>query len=153
LKIYVYGYLNRVQSSRRLEQECQRNIELVWLTGRLTPDFKTIADFSKDNGAAETSSNVVEVAGQESAGEVQRERLAEIEFSLVRYLEEFLAAADVIRQFVQVIGEFGTPIDLARLLARKGLMLAPAALAQTNSKASSMSFKLTAHGDPPRCPT
>src|ERR1017187_8193047 len=45
LKIYVYGYLNRVQSSRRLERECQRNIELVWLTGRLMLDFKTIADF------------------------------------------------------------------------------------------------------------
>ena len=52
LKIYVYGYLNRVQSSRRLERECQRNIELVWLTGRLMPDFKTIADFRKDNGDA-----------------------------------------------------------------------------------------------------
>jgi len=52
LKIYVYGYLNRVQSSRRLERECQRNIELVWLTGRLMPDFKTIADFRKDNGEA-----------------------------------------------------------------------------------------------------
>src|SRR5436853_3986987 len=47
LKIYLYGYLNRVQSSRRLERECQRNIELVWLTGRLMPDFKTIADFAK----------------------------------------------------------------------------------------------------------
>src|SRR3981189_2680447 len=52
LKIYVYGYLNRVRSSRRLERECQRNIELVWLTGRLMPDFKTIADFRKDNGEA-----------------------------------------------------------------------------------------------------
>src|SRR3981189_1807436 len=52
LKIYVYGYLNRVQSSRRLERECQRNIELVWLTGRLMPDFKTIADFRRDNGKA-----------------------------------------------------------------------------------------------------
>src|SRR3979411_12170 len=52
LKIYVYGYLNRVQSSRRLERECQRNIELIWLTGRLMPDFKTIADFRKDNGEA-----------------------------------------------------------------------------------------------------
>jgi transposase len=45
LKIYVYGYLNRMQSSRRPERECQRNIELVWLTGRLMPDFKTIADY------------------------------------------------------------------------------------------------------------
>jgi len=52
LKIYIYGYLNRVQSSRRLERECQRNIELVWLIGRLMPDFKTIADFRKDNGEA-----------------------------------------------------------------------------------------------------
>ena len=52
LKIYLYGYLNRVQSSRRLERETQRNIELMWLTGRLMPDFKTIADFRKDNGPA-----------------------------------------------------------------------------------------------------
>ena len=52
LKIYIYGYLNRVQSSRRIERECQRNVELVWLTGRLMPDFKTIADFRKDNGEA-----------------------------------------------------------------------------------------------------
>ncbi len=52
LKLYVYGYLNRVQSSRRLEREAQRNVELMWLTGRLAPDFKTIADFRKDNGDA-----------------------------------------------------------------------------------------------------
>lgn len=50
LKIYIYGYLNRIQSSRRLERECQRNVELMWLTGRLVPDFKTIADFRRDNG-------------------------------------------------------------------------------------------------------
>lgn len=52
LKIYIYGYLNRIQSSRRLEREAQRNLELIWLTGRLAPDFKTIADFRRDNGAA-----------------------------------------------------------------------------------------------------
>ena len=51
LKLYLYGYLNRIQSSRRLERECQRNVELMWLTGRLAPDFKTIADFRRDNGA------------------------------------------------------------------------------------------------------
>jgi transposase len=51
-KLYIYGYLNRVPSSRRLERECQRNIELIWLTGQLAPDFKTIADFRKDNGQA-----------------------------------------------------------------------------------------------------
>src|SRR6516165_9302878 len=52
LKIYLYGYLNRVQSSRRLERETRRNLEVMWLTGRLSPDFKTIADFRKDNGPA-----------------------------------------------------------------------------------------------------
>jgi len=52
LKLYIYGYLNKIQSSRRLEREAQRNVELMWLTKRLTPDFKTIADFRKDNGDA-----------------------------------------------------------------------------------------------------
>ena len=50
LKLYIYGYLNRIQSSRRLEREAQRNIELMWLIGRLAPDFKTIADFRRNNG-------------------------------------------------------------------------------------------------------
>jgi transposase len=52
LKIYLYGYLNRVQSSRRLEREAQRNVEVMWLTGRLAPDFKTIANFRQANGTA-----------------------------------------------------------------------------------------------------
>jgi len=52
LKLYIYGYLNRVQSSRRLEREAARNVELMGLTGRLVPDHKTIADFRKDNGSA-----------------------------------------------------------------------------------------------------
>ena len=52
LKLYIYGYLNRVQSSRRLEREAGRNVEVMWLTGRLVPDHKTIADFRKDNGGA-----------------------------------------------------------------------------------------------------
>jgi transposase len=52
LKLYIYGYLNRVQSSRRLEREAGRNLEVIWLLGRLVPDDKTIADFRKDNGSA-----------------------------------------------------------------------------------------------------
>src|SRR5512147_2381248 len=52
LKLYIYGYLNRVQSSRRLEREALRNVEVMWLLGRLAPDHKTIADFRKDNGRA-----------------------------------------------------------------------------------------------------
>ena len=52
LKLFIYGYLNRVQSSRRLEREAGRNVELMWLLGRLAPDFKTVADFRRDNGEA-----------------------------------------------------------------------------------------------------
>ena len=52
LKLYIYGYLNRVQSSRRLEREAGRNVEVMWLTRRLAPDHKTIADFRKNNGRA-----------------------------------------------------------------------------------------------------
>jgi transposase len=52
LKLYIHGYLNRVQSSRRLEREAGRNVEVMWLLGRLAPDHKTIADFRKDNGLA-----------------------------------------------------------------------------------------------------
>jgi transposase len=52
LKLYIYGYLNRVQSSRRLEREALRNVEMMWLLGRLAPDHKTVADFRKDNGRA-----------------------------------------------------------------------------------------------------
>ena len=50
LKLYIYGYLNRIQSSRRLEREAARNVEVMWLTGRLVPDHNTIADCRKDNG-------------------------------------------------------------------------------------------------------
>ena len=52
LKLYIYGYLNRVQSSRRLEREAGRNLEVIWLLGQLVPDDKTVADFRKDNGSA-----------------------------------------------------------------------------------------------------
>jgi len=55
LKIYLYGYLNRIQSTRRLEREAQRNLELMWLVGRLAPDFKTLADFRAENAAAITN--------------------------------------------------------------------------------------------------
>jgi transposase len=70
LKIYLYGYLNRVQSSRRLEREAQRNIELMWLTGRLAPDFKTIADFRKDNGAARCAGSLSNFAVGSSSSPV-----------------------------------------------------------------------------------
>ena len=52
LKLYIWGYFNEVRSSRRLERECRRNVEAMWLLRRLCPDFKTIADFRRDNGTA-----------------------------------------------------------------------------------------------------
>jgi transposase len=118
LKIYIYGYLNRVQSSRRLEHEAQRNIELMWLTGRLTPGFKTIADFPKDNDAAIRqvcrefvllcrrldlfSQALVAIDGRKfkavnnrdrnyTRAKVQR-RLEQIEVSVARYLSELDSA-------------------------------------------------------------
>jgi transposase len=114
LKLYVYGYLNRVQSSRRLEREAQRNVELMWLTGRLTPDFKTIADFRKDNGEAIRlvcrefvmlcrklgllNNTLVAIDGSKFKAVNNRDknftrakmkrRLAEVEASVDRYLEQ-----------------------------------------------------------------
>ena len=113
LKIYVYGYLNRVHSSRRLEREAQRNVELMWLTGRLAPDFKTIADFRKDNGEAirlvcrefvmlcrklNLISDTLAIDGSKFKAVNNRDknftrakmkrRLAEVEASIERYLDE-----------------------------------------------------------------
>jgi hypothetical protein len=101
-------------------------LEIVPLIER-APSIQQILESGVGAPSAEKLSNVVEVVGQKLAGEVQRERLAEIEISLVGYLEEFLAVVDVIRQYVQVVAELGMTIELARLLAQKGLMLAPAA--------------------------
>src|SRR5215470_14750245 len=80
LKIYVYGYLNRVQSSRRLERECQRNVEAMWLTGCLAPDFKTIADFRKNSGQAKG------VQARKRGGDVER-RIAAHGQTIVRVVE------------------------------------------------------------------
>jgi transposase len=114
LKLYVYGYLNRIASSRRLEREAARNVELMWLTGRLAPDHKTIADFRRDNGEAIRkvcgrfvllcrrmglfSDAVVAIDGSKfkavnnrdqnfTPAKMQR-RLAEIEAAIARYMAE-----------------------------------------------------------------
>ena len=117
LKIYVYGYLNQLQSSRRLEREAQRNVELMWLTGRLAPDFKTIADFRKDNGEAirlvcrefvmlcrklNLLSDTLTVDGSKFKAVNNRDknftrakmkrRIAEVEASIERYLEKLHSA-------------------------------------------------------------
>ena len=74
LKLYIYGYLNRVQSSRRLEREAGRNVEVMWLTGRLVPDHKTIADFRKDNGAGDPQGLRAICRAVPPDGSVQRRR-------------------------------------------------------------------------------
>jgi len=114
LKLYVYGYLNRVQSSRRLEREAGRNVEVMWLTGRLAPDHKTIADFRKDNGPAirKVCARFVELCRQigllatasvaidgskfkavnnrdrNFTAAKMRRRMAQIETSVARYLDQ-----------------------------------------------------------------
>ena len=116
LKLYIYGYLNRVQSSRRLERECQRNVEVMWLTGCLAPDFKTVADFRKDNGpairkvcrefivvcgragllrataAAIDGSKAVNSRDQNFTQTKAAKRLEQIEASIERYLSELETA-------------------------------------------------------------
>jgi transposase len=108
LKLYIYGYLNRVQSSHRLEREAGRNVEVMWLKGRLAPDHKTIADFRKDNGRAIrkvcarfidlcrevgllTTASVAIDGGKFKAvnnrGKVERRR-AQLEESVARYLSQ-----------------------------------------------------------------
>lgn len=114
LKLYLYGYLNQVQSSRRLEREASRNVELMWLTQKLVPDFKTIADFRRDNGQAITAvcrqyvgvcrglgllaGSLVAVDGSRFKGVNARDRnftrakldkrIAEVDASIARYLAE-----------------------------------------------------------------
>ena len=131
LRIYLYGYLNQIQSSRRLERECNRNLELIWLTGRLKPDFKTIADFRKDNGPAIRKvcqqfvalcrdinlldGNLVAIDGSRfkavnskaknyTRGKL-RQKLGEIDKAIERYLGELDRADEVFEQTGTVLPE------------------------------------------------
>ena len=131
LRIYLYGYLNQVQSSRRLERECGRNLELIWLTGRLKPDFKTIADFRKNNGPAIRKvcqqfvalcrdiklldSDIVAIDGSRfkavnakaknyTRGKL-RQKLGEIDKAIERYLGELDRADEVFEQTGTVMPE------------------------------------------------
>jgi transposase len=134
LKIYIYGYLNQVQSSRGLERECRRNLELIWLTGRLAPDFKTIADFRRDNGPAIRKvcqkfvalcrgldlldASIVVIDGSKFKAvnaktksftrEKLKRRLGEIDAAIEKYLVE-LDRAD------EVLSKTGMTVPMARL--------------------------------------
>ena len=124
LGIYLYGYLNQLQSSRRLERECGRNLELIWLTGQLKPDFKTIADFRRDNGVAIRKvcqqfvafcrdidlldAKIVAIDGSKFKAvnakaksftyEKLRRRLGEIDAAIDRYLSELDRADEVVEK-------------------------------------------------------
>lgn len=134
LKIYLYGYLNQIQSSRRLERECARNVEVMWLVGQLTPDFKTIADFRRDNGQSIRKvcarfvvlcrgmhlldGNAVAIDGSKFKAVNHREknftkdrlskRIAAIESTIERYLKE-LDRADREREVT------GVPVPAAKV--------------------------------------
>lgn len=138
LKLYIYGYLNRVQSSRRLEREAGRNVEVMWLTGRLAPDFKTIADFRKDNGEAirQTCREFVELCrrlnlfaqtivaidgskfkavnsrGRNDTRSSIKRRIAEVE----RHIDRYLASLDERDQAEPSVGDT-TAFDLAAKIA------------------------------------
>src|SRR6266511_2745832 len=143
LKLYIYGYLNRVQSSRRLEREAGRNVEVMWLTCRLIPDHKTIADFRKDSGSAikQVCVQFIELCRQMgllatariaidgskfkavntrdknfTRGKVERRR-AQLEKSVARYLAQ-LDTADLQEKLVKLESE------MQRLAAMEKLMLA-----------------------------
>src|ERR1700761_998951 len=144
LKLYIYGYLNRIQSSRRLEREAKRNLEVIWLIRRLTPDDKTIADFRKDNGPAikKVCARFVELCRQMglltkasiaidgskfkavntrdknfTRGKVERRR-AQLETSVARYLAQ-LDTADLKEKLVKLESE------MQRLAAMETMLASP----------------------------
>jgi transposase len=163
LRIYLYGYLNQVQSSRRLERECGRNLELIWLTGRLKPDFKTIADFRRDNGPAIRKvcqqlvalcrgmglldGSVVAIDGSRFKAvnakarnftrEKLRRKLAEIDAGVQRYLAE-LDRADAVQAAT------GSSVPEARLERARGRL---AHLRQEAERLKAIKARMDATGE------
>src|SRR5437868_15499881 len=109
LKLYIYGYLSRVQSSRRLEREAGRNIEVMWLTGRLVPDHKTIADFRKDNGLAIRTVCARFVALCRELGLLTMASVATdgSKFKAANTRDKNFTRAMMVRRLVQILGSGG----------------------------------------------
>src|SRR5882672_7177243 len=141
LKLYIYGYLNRVRSSRRLAAEAQRNVEVMWLLNRLTPSFKTIADFRKDHAAAivrvcrvfiafcrEQSlfgAELLAIDGTKIAAVASRkqvmtpQRIEKMNAAIDRKIAEYLASMDEADR--EEPGSAGKPVDVAAAIeALKG---------------------------------
>jgi len=168
LKIYVYGYLNQVHSSRRLEREARRNVELMWLSSRLAPDFKTIADFRKDNGEAirlvcrefvmlcrklNLLGDTLAIDGSKFKAVNNRDknftrakmkrRIAEVEASIERYLDKLDAAdqaapAEDTRPIKDKIAALGEEMDRLKKLEVRMLESPDQQLSLTDSDARSM---------------
>jgi len=171
LKIYVYGYLNRVHSSRRLEREAKRNVELMWLTGRLAPDFKTIANFRKDNGEAirlvcrefvmlcrklNLIGDTLAIDGSKFKAVNNRDknftrakmkrRLAEVEASIERYLDELdkadqSAPPEDTRPLKDKIAALAEEMDRLKKLEVRMLKAPDQQLSLTDPDARSMKYR------------
>ena len=165
LKIYIYGYLNRVHSSRRLERECQRNVELMWLTGRLAPDFKTVANFRKDNGRGVRqvckefvglcrklnllSQSTVVVDGSKFKGVNNRDRnytpgkLKRRRQELERSIERYFYRLDKLDQKAEDVVELQTPMLNEKLASLKEALAELDALEPELEKTEDKQISLT----------
>jgi len=175
LKLYVYGYLNRVQSSRRLEIEAGRNVELMWLIGRLAPDFKTIADFRKDNGEAirlvcrefvmlckkldlfanafvaidGSKFKAVNNRDKNFTKEKMKRRLAEVEASIDRYIEQLVSmdrsepAQDKTQRLEDKIAAMKEEMDRLKKLEARRLNAPDKQISLTDPDARSMKSRGT----------
>src|SRR5262247_2294190 len=117
LKLYIYGYLNRVQSSRRLEREAGRNVEVMWLLGRLAPDHKTIADFRKDNGLAlrKVCARFVELCRQMGLLATASVAIDGSKFKAVNNRDRNFTKAKVERRRAQSVARYLSQLDTADL--------------------------------------
>lgn len=140
LKIYIYGYLNRIRSSRRLERECKRNLELMWLTEGLAPDFKTIADFRRDNSTAlievfreflrmcrrldllefkTVAIDGTKMRGQNSGNEIYRkDTIEEVELKIHKRIDEYISELDKLDEYERTNGVRENPEQIERLTTR-----------------------------------
>jgi transposase len=146
LKLYVYGYLNQVASSRRLEREAERNVELMWLTGRLAPDFKTIADFRKDNGPAirATCRQFVELCRTFGLFTLQVAAIDGSKFKAVNATDKAFTPSSLARRLEQTEASIARYLDALETADRQEGELVPAKTERLSQKIAAMRDQLQA---------
>ncbi|HEY2593115.1 MAG TPA: IS1182 family transposase [Chloroflexota bacterium] len=146
LKLYVYGYLNQVASSRRLEREAGRNVELMWLTGRLAPDFKTIADFRKDNGPAirATCRQFVELCRQLGLFTLQVAAIDGSKFKAVNATDKAFTPASLARRIEQAEASIARYLAALETADRQEGELVPAKTERLTQKIAAMRAQMQA---------